>query len=59
MGIGTFQTPSEVDVGTWPDGHGGTGLNRDGIKDVAIGGGNTELSVLLGVGNGTFTRQPL
>jgi hypothetical protein len=34
-------------------------LNRDGIKDVAIGGGNTELSILLGVGNGTFTRQPV
>ena len=34
-------------------------LNRDGIKDVAIGGGNTELSILLGVGNGTFMRQPV
>ena len=34
-------------------------LNRDGIKDVAIGGGNTELSILLGVGNGTFVRQPV
>jgi hypothetical protein len=34
-------------------------LNRDGIKDVAIGGGNTELSILLGVGNGTFLRQPV
>ena len=34
-------------------------LNRDGIKDVAIGGGNTEFSILLGVGNGTFARQPV
>ena len=34
-------------------------LNRDGIKDVAIGGGNTELSVLIGVGNGTFVQQPV
>jgi FG-GAP-like repeat len=34
-------------------------LNRDGIKDVAIGGGNTELSILLGAGNGTFVRQPV
>jgi hypothetical protein len=34
-------------------------LNGDGIKDVAIGGGNTELSVLLGVGNGTFVQQPI
>src|SRR5687768_1649570 len=35
------------------------GLNRDGIKDVAIGGRNTELSILLGVGNGGFVRQPV
>ena len=34
-------------------------LNRDGIKDVAIGGGNTDLSVLIGVGNGTFVQQPV
>ena len=58
-GDGTFQTPSEVDVGTGPMAMAVVDLNRDGIKDVAIGGGNTELSVLLGVGNGTFTRQPV
>ena len=34
-------------------------LNGDGIKDVAIGGGNTELSILLGVGDGTFVQQPV
>jgi hypothetical protein len=34
-------------------------LTVDGIKDVAIGGGNTELSILLGVGDGTFVRQPV
>ena len=34
-------------------------LNGDGIKDVAIGGGNTEFSVLLGVGDGTFVQQPV
>jgi hypothetical protein len=34
-------------------------LNGDGIKDVAIGGGNTELSILLGMGDGTFVRQPV
>ena len=58
-GNGTFQTPSEVDVGTGPMAMAVLDLNRDGIKDVAIGGGNTELSVLLGVGNGTFVRQPV
>ena len=58
-GNGTFQTPAEIDVGTGPMAMAVLDLNGDGIKDVAIGGGNTELSVLLGVGNGTFTRQPV
>jgi hypothetical protein len=58
-GDGTFQTPSEVDVGTGPFAMAVLDLNGDGIKDVAIGGGNTELSILLGVGNGTFVRQPV
>jgi hypothetical protein len=58
-GNGTFQTPNEIDVGTGPMAMAVVDLNRDGIKDVAIGGGNTELSILLGVGNGTFTRQPV
>ena len=58
-GNGTFQTPSEIDVGTGPSSMAVADLNRDGIKDVAIGGGNTELSILLGVGNGTFVRQPV
>jgi hypothetical protein len=58
-GNGTFQTPSEIDVGTGPVAMAVVDLNRDGIKDVAIGGGNTELSILLGVGNGTFVRQPV
>src|ERR1043166_6097980 len=48
IGDGTFQTPSEIDVGTGPSSMAVTDLNRDGIKDVAIGGGNTEFSVLLG-----------
>jgi hypothetical protein len=58
-GNGTFQTPSEVNVGTGPVAMAVVDLNRDGIKDVAIGGGNTELSVLIGVGNGTFVQQPV
>jgi FG-GAP-like repeat len=58
-GNGTFETPSEIDVGTGPNSMAVLDLNRDGIQDVAIGGGNTELSILLGVGNGTFVRQPV
>jgi len=58
-GDGTFQTPSEVNVGTGPFAMAVLDLNGDGIKDVAIGGGNTELSILLGVGNGTFVQQPV
>jgi hypothetical protein len=33
-------------------------FNRDGIKDLAIGSENTKLHILLGVGDGTFLRQP-
>jgi len=58
-GNSTFQTPSEVDVGTGPSAIAVLDLNGDGIKDVAIGGGNTELSILLGVGDGTFVQQPV
>ena len=58
-GDGTFQTPSEVNVGTGPFAMAVLDLNGDGLKDVAIGGGNTELSILLGVGNGTFVQQPV
>ena len=58
-GDGTFQTPSEVAVGTGPFAMAVLDVNGDGIKDVAIGGGNTELSILLGVGDGTFVQQPV
>jgi len=33
-------------------------FNLDGIKDLAIGAENTQLHILLGVGDGTFLRQP-
>ena len=33
-------------------------FNRDGIRDLAIGSENTKLHILLGVGDGTFLRQP-
>ena len=58
-GNGTFGMPNEIDVATSPTAMAVNDFHGDGIKDVAIGGGNTELSVLLGVGDGTFVRQPL
>jgi hypothetical protein len=56
-GDGTFQTRElaapqhmhALDAGDF---------NRDGIRDLAIGSENTKLHILLGVGDGTFVRQP-
>src|SRR5688500_2920046 len=56
-GDGTFQTrelaaPQHMHAMAAGD------FNRDGIKDLAIGSENTKLHILLGVGDGTFVRQP-
>jgi hypothetical protein len=56
-GDGTFQTrelaaPQHMHAMAEGD------FNRDGIKDLAIGSENTKLHILLGVGDGTFVRQP-
>jgi hypothetical protein len=53
-GDGTFQPARDIDVNTFPYSFALGDFNRDGIKDLAVGGSNTELSILLGVGNGTF-----
>jgi hypothetical protein len=53
-GNGTFQQ-WEMDVNTFPYSMAIGDFNRDGIKDLAVGGSNTELSILLGLGNGNFT----
>src|SRR5215211_4590037 len=56
-GDGTFQTrelaaPQHMHAMASGD------FNRDGIQDLAIGSENTKLHILLGVGDGTFVRQP-
>src|SRR3712207_6745875 len=56
-GDGTFQTrelaaPQHMHAMDAGD------FNRDGIRDLAIGSENTKLHILLGVGDGTFVRQP-
>ncbi len=56
-GDGTFQTrdlaaPQHMHAMEAGD------FNRDGIKDLAIGSENTKFHILLGVGDGTFVRQP-
>jgi hypothetical protein len=56
-GDGTFQTrelaaPQHMHAMEAGD------FNRDGISDLAIGSENTKLHILLGVGDGTFMRQP-
>ena len=56
-GNGTFQAAREINVNTFPHSMAVGDFNRDGIKDLAVGGENTELSILLGVGDGTF-RAP-
>jgi hypothetical protein len=53
-GDGTFQAARDIDVNTFPYSFALGDFNRDGIKDLAVGGSNTELSILLGVGDGTF-----
>ena len=56
-GDGTFQTrdlPAPQHMHAMEAGD----FNRDGIRDLAIGSENTKLHILLGVGDGTFVRQP-
>jgi len=57
-GNGTFQPAQEIDVGLVPHAMAVGDFNRNGIQDLAIGGENTELRILLGVGDGTFVAQP-
>lgn len=58
LGDGTFQFPIEIDVGTGMSRIAVGDFNRDTIKDLAIAGDNSRVYTLLGVGNGTFLKQP-
>lgn len=58
-GDGTFQAAREIDANVFPHAMAIGDFNRDGIKDLAVGGENTELSILLGTGGGNFVRQPI
>src|SRR5215204_3106852 len=57
-GDGTFQSSREIDVGIGMHRMTVGDFNRDGTKDLAIGAENTQLYILLGVGDGTFVQQP-
>ncbi len=58
-GDGTFQPERQIDVNTFPHSMAVGDFNRDGVKDLAVGGENTELSILLGTGGGNFALQPV
>ena len=58
FGDGTFQTPFEVDVGTGMSRIAVGDFNSDGIKDLGIAGDQSQVYVLLGIGNGSFLKQP-
>ena len=57
-GDGTFQPTRELAAAQHMRWMTAGDFNRDGIKDLAIGAENTQLLILLGVGDGTFLPQP-
>ena len=57
-GDGTFQPTRELVAGQHMHWMTAGDFNRDGVKDLAIGAENTQLYILLGVGDGTFVPQP-
>jgi hypothetical protein len=58
-GDGTFQPVRELDAAYGMYRMTAGDFNRDGMIDLAIGARNTELYILLGVGDGTFNRLPV
>ena len=58
LGDGTFLTPFEIEVGTGMSRIAVSDFNSDGIKDLGIAGDQSQVYVLLGIGNGSFLKQP-
>jgi hypothetical protein len=58
FGDGTFQTPFDIEVGTGMSRIAVGDFNRDGIRDLGIAGDNSQVFILLGIGNGSFLKQP-
>lgn len=58
-GGGTFRPTLELPGGKNMHYMTGGDFNRDGVRDLAIGSENTELYILLGVGDGTFLNLPV
>ncbi len=58
FGDGTFQTPFEIDVGTGMSRIAVGDFNSDGIKDLGIAGDQARVYILLGIGDGSFLKQP-
>jgi hypothetical protein len=57
-GDGTFQPSRELPVGRGMSEIAVGDYNRDGSKDLAIGGTQGQVYLLQGVGDGTFVQQP-
>jgi FG-GAP-like repeat/FG-GAP repeat len=57
-GDGTFQPSREIPVGRGMSEIAVGDYNRDGFKDLAIGGTQGQVYLLHGVGDGTFVQQP-
>jgi hypothetical protein len=57
-GDGTFQPSREIQVGRGMSEIAVGDYNRDGFKDLAIGGTQGQVYRLYGVGDGTFVQQP-
>ena len=58
LGDGTFQIPFEIDVGTGMSRIAVGDFNSDGIKDLGIAGNQAQVYILLGIGDGSFLKQP-
>ncbi len=57
-GDGSFQSSREIPVGRGMSEIAVGDYNRDGFKDLAIGGTQGQVYLLHGVGDGTFVQQP-